>query len=103
MDKLTIRTNRVPRDILQWWDLSAKEQSEFVDYLDTDEKQFEAQFVRYKNWIYDLGEFSACSRASQMPVEFLRWHGYASDSYFSGILIRYVDNFERVICATYFS
>jgi hypothetical protein len=56
MSDLTIKTNNVPRDVLCWWDLTKKEQAEF-DYLDSEGRQNEAQFFRYKKWVYDLGEF----------------------------------------------
>jgi hypothetical protein len=95
-DKLTIRTNRKPRDILSWHELSDKERKEF-DYLDTEDKQADAQFARYRNWVYDLGEFM------RAPDSLKPWDGCASDSYFSGTLVRFVDDNERVVMATYFS
>lgn len=94
---LKIITNNQPREILSWYDLTEKEQKEF-DYLDTDEKQGFANFVRYHNWVYDIGEFMSASHD-----EFKIWDGYSSDTYFSGILIRYVDDNERVIMGRYYS
>ena len=32
-----------------------------------------------------------------------QWHGYMSDSYFSGLLIRYSDDYEEYQIATYIS
>jgi hypothetical protein len=96
-DKLKIMTNNQPRDILTWHDLSEKERAGF-DYLDSEEKQDGASFVRYRKWVYDLGEFMRCS--DHWPV---CWHGYSSDSFFSGTLIRYVDDNERVIMGWYCS
>ena len=49
-------TNNKPREVLTWHDLTKKEQAEF-DYLDTDVGQSCADFVRYRGWVYDLGEF----------------------------------------------
>jgi hypothetical protein len=103
---LTIKTNRIPRDVLRWHDLTPKERAEF-DYLDTEERQDEASFMRYRNWTYDLGEFMRCPADSSPAPDslgFSGWDGYHSDSYFSGILIRYPDSdCEQVIAATYYS
>jgi len=32
-----------------------------------------------------------------------KWDGYQSDSFYSGVLVKYVEDFERVIMATYYS
>jgi hypothetical protein len=81
-----------------WFDLSAKEQSEF-DYLDTTEKQEQAHFFRYRGRTYCLDQF--------MPVEgngdLQDWDGYYGDSYFSGILIKWTPEFDGVTAATYYS
>jgi len=100
-DKITIRTNNKARDVLSWHDLTDKERADF-DYIDTEEQQLEASFVRYKGCVYDLGEFMTCRNMPEFsPIT--NWDGHFADSYFSGVLLRYVDNFERVIMATYFA
>jgi hypothetical protein len=99
--KLTIKTNNRPRDIVRWWDLTEKERKEF-DYLDSEQRQLDAEFFRYRGVVYDLGEFQIIPRNCNWEgCE--KWSGYISDSFFSGILIRYANDFEQVICATYFS
>jgi hypothetical protein len=100
---MTIKTNNIRRDIIRWWDLTTKEQKDFAHYLDTEERQSEAEFVRYRGVVYDLGDMERGCGGSQMPSEFKGWDNYLSDSFFSGILIRYANDFEQVICATYFS
>lgn len=105
MSTLTIKTNRHPHDILYWDELTAKEQREF-DYLDTEQRQSNASFFRYRSNVYDLGEFMRVSEPMASNCQFKgleQWDGYASDSFFSGILVKYVQDFERVIVATYFS
>jgi len=92
---LTIRTNNAPRDLLCWHDLSTRERKEF-DYIDDKES---ASFFRYRGWSYDLGEMMNVPSGSGLES----WHGYHSDSYFSGIVIKLVDDGERVICGTYYS
>ena len=105
MSELKIKTNNQPRDVLRWHDLTAKECGEF-DYIDTDAKRDEAEFVRYKGWVHDLHDMErglGCGTSwSEMPRGFEKWDNYKGDSYFSGILIRWVDEGERVVCATYF-
>lgn len=98
---MTIKTNNRFRDLIHWYDLSEKERKEF-DYLDTEDRQAEAEFVRYRGWIYDLGEFQIIPRNCNW-IGFEKWSGYLSDSYFSGIVIRYANDFEQVVCGTFFS
>lgn len=100
-DNLEIRTNNVPRQVLYWFDLSEKERREF-DYIDTDEAQADASFFRYKGAVYDIGNFMLVS-GGMRAGGFRNWDGYASDSFFSGVLIKYCKGFEHVIAATYFS
>jgi hypothetical protein len=97
---MTVKTNNVPRPVIWGFELTEKEAREF-DYL---EDVGAAQFVRYRGWVYDLGEFTRIDmRRERLPAEFEGWHGYQSDSYFSGILIRYSQDFESVVVGTYYS
>ena len=97
---MKIVTNNQPRDILTWYDLTPAEQKEF-DYLE----EGEGSFFRYKNQVYDLGEFVRIE-ASFTPHPqcecWERWHGYASDSYFSGVLVRCTSDCDQVIVGQYF-
>ena len=100
MSDLTIRTNNQPRAVLRWWDLTDNERAEF-DYLDSDTRRDEAEFGRYRGVVYDLRDMERGFGMADMPRQFEGWDNYRSDSYFSGILIRWVDQGERVIFATY--
>ncbi len=112
MDTLTIKCNNVPRNVLRWYDLTDKERKEF-DYLDTDDKQMEAEFVRYRGWCYHTSDFMRISHSQAMTPQMIeagfdKFDGYASDSFFSGVLLRYAydgtyRDWERVIMATYYS
>jgi hypothetical protein len=104
MSDLTIKTNNVPRDVLCWWDLTKKEQAEF-DYLDSEGRQNEAQFFRYKKWDYDLGEFVRVVPRSDLvgmehPAEdgspLLGWDGICTDSFFSAIVVKWANDYESV-------
>ena len=106
---LTIRTNNVPRDIVYGCELTRAEAEEFdylngwnpeaVDY-DEDNDEFSGHsFVRYKGLVYDLSEFMCVSDG--MFGDEQQWDGYCAHGFFSGVLIRLVDDNERVVCATY--
>ena len=101
---LRIITNNIPRDILNGWDLTTEERKEF-DYLEGEDLDV-AEFVRFKGSVYHLGDIPSTAPGPWnhgLPEEFKGWDGYASDSFFSGILIRYVEDNERVVMATYVS
>lgn len=102
-DTVKIKCNYVPRDTLYWHQLTDKERAEF-DYLDTEDEQHSARFCRYKNWVYDLGEFTRIPRGLSDRPEckvLINFDGWKNDSFFSGILIKYVDEDDSVIVATY--
>jgi len=104
-DTMTIRCNNIPRDILSWHDLTAKERADF-DYLDTEDEQYSAQFVRYRGACYDLGEFMCIDRTIAPHCQRPGWEsfdGYHSDTFFSATLVRLVDDGERVIMARCYS
>lgn len=105
---MRVTTNNVPRDVVEAYELTPTERAEF-DYLDwaaIERGEDSASFFRYRGNVYDLGEFSSSwglSRESGMPADLASWHGYISDSYFSGIVVRYTDDHERVIVGTFYS
>ena len=97
MDAIKVITNNVAREIIYWHELSEKERAEF-DYCD----EF-SQFFRYKGELYHLGEFMAVDHWREcLPDAFRGWDGYQSDSFFSGVLVRYRNNYESVIVGRYF-
>lgn len=95
-------TNNVPRPIVDAYELSPKEREEF-DYLDwpaIDEGADSASFFRYKGELHDLGEFTAdygITKGSGLPEHLSNWHGYRSDSAFSALVVRYVDDESVVV------
>lgn len=99
---IKVKTNNVPRPIIWGFELTEKEAAEF-DYLEGDRLN-EAQFIRYQGRLYDLGEFMYIdTRRESLPAEFKDWHGYQSDSFFSGVLVRYSQDYEAAVVATYYS
>jgi len=93
---LKIRTNNVPRHLINGFELTAKERLEF-DWM-TDEEIYEGNFIRYKGWTYSTQDFMRTDHAGDLKS----WDGYYGDSFFSGVLIKLVDD-DSVIMATYFS
>lgn len=94
---MKIITNNVPRDVIDAWQLTAAERAEF-DYLDwpaIEAGSDSASFMRYRGELYDLSEFM------RAPDSLAPWDGYQSDTFFSGIVVRYSRDFESVIVGRY--
>jgi hypothetical protein len=103
-DKVTIKTNNVPRFTIDAWELTPDERKEF-DYLNwsaIEDGSDSATFFRYKGQLYDLGEFMH-TRGLPEFSPLVKWDGYLSDSFFSGILVRYCEDHESVIVATFYA
>lgn len=102
---MTIITNNVPRQTIDAWELSEKERKEF-DYIDwekIEKGEDSATFVRYKGELYDLGDFMSVNDVH--TGVFNDWHGYISDTFFSGILLKWVpdSDWEQVIMGRFYS
>ena len=104
MTEVTIISNQVPRDIVDSWELTASERTDF-EYLDWDKLEAgedSASFFRYKGEVYDLGDFPAVDRRPGMDRFFQAWDGILSDTFFSGILVRYCDDLESVVVGRFY-
>ena len=103
--KMHIRTNNCPRPLLSWYELNAKEQAQF-DYIEDPETDGGNRFVRYLGNVLDTQDMMSV-RAERRAIDsdfinpLAAWDGYESDSFFSGTLLKYTDNYERVIMARY--
>jgi hypothetical protein len=100
-DAIRVVTNHVPRDVIDASELTVDERREF-DYLDwvaLEDGRDSASFFRYKGQLYDLGEFEVWDNPLS-PTRY-GWDGYRADGYFSGLAVRYCDNFERVVVGRY--
>lgn len=100
MSDITIITNNVPRDVIEAYELTPKEREEFdyINWKDIEEGKDSAMFFRYKGQLYDLGEFEALRDS-----RFSGWNGISSDTFFSGILIRWMNLFEQVVVGRYYT
>ncbi|MBA3355865.1 MAG: hypothetical protein H0U18_07995 [Pyrinomonadaceae bacterium] len=92
-----IITNRQPRNLLSGYELTAAERRE-LHYIDWTAETSGGDFFRYKGQIYDVDEFTP---AQELFGSY--WHGYQSDSFFSGILFRFADeHYDSVIVGRYY-
>ena len=101
---LTIKTNNIPRETYQIFQLDEKEQQQVrkqFDYYNEEELQ-EQNFFKYKNHWYCLSDFLRLENSEELKG----WDGYISDSYFSGVVVKFVDDFMSdysVIVGRYYS
>ena len=102
-DEVRIITNNHPRETIDAYELTADERAEF-DYLDwpaIENGESSPEFVRFRGELYDLGEFMTTHGMPEFsPLR--AWDGYMSESFFSGLVVKYVDD-EAVIVGRYLS
>jgi hypothetical protein len=100
---MAIKTNGHRIDMVCFSELPPAAAADF-DYVEECDK-YSPRFFRYRGCWYDSNEFMRVPKDSAAPDgigALAGFDGYQSDSYFSGIAIKYTDNFERVIAATYY-
>ena len=93
MNNIKIMTNNKPRPLVYGYELTDKQKQDF-DYIEDIDSH---DFVKYKNNIYDLSEFMRVENNDSLKD----WEGYSSDSYFSGTLVKYIDD-DSVIMGWYY-
>lgn len=107
-----IVTNNVPRDVLMdGMGMTEDERAQFdyIDWAAVERGDAGCEFFRFKGQLYDLGDMEA-GYGSPNPDWMKGWDNYISDSFFSGIVIKFPkDEFnpeerdwERVIVGTYY-
>jgi hypothetical protein len=85
---LTITTNNRPRDLVCLADLPAKARADF-DYI-TGDDAYSPRLFAYRGRWYDANEFMRMTDVQAFRGEGRNaWDGYQSDTYFSGVLIRW--------------
>lgn len=97
MSSLTIKTNNKWRNFVYRSDVPAKVLDNQFSHLAANE--FTDGFVCYRGCWYHTSDFMRVEECA----EFKGWDGYASDSMFSGVLIKMSQDGERAKLATYFS
>jgi hypothetical protein len=94
---LTIKTNHQWRDLVYRSDVPAKVLADQFDYQDAEETT--DGFFYYRDYWYHLDGFM---RIENNP-DLKGWDAYASDSYFSGVLIKFSDDCEQIKIGRYMS
>ena len=94
MNNIKIITNNKPRQLIYGYELTDKQKQDF-DYIEDIDSR---EFVKYKNNIYVLSDFMRIKNNDSLKD----WHGYNSDSFFSGTLVKYIDS-DTVIMGWYYS
>lgn len=108
--KVQIKTNNVPKELLFFSALTQAERAE-LDYVTEDTNSF----FRHKGVVYDAGEFLQIQQDHQAGwgfydyrKQFAGWDGIFTETYSSGLLIRYprdeqgeIDP-ERVVIGTFY-
>ena len=102
MSDLTIRTNHQWRQFTYRSEVPDKVLADQFDHLDEDEG-FDGFFC-YRGIWYHLSDFMRVGYPGPFGQTAMGgWHGYASDSFFSGVLIKVSEDGEEFQVATYFS
>lgn len=99
---MQIITNNQYRPLLEWYELTDKEQADF-----TYDGAEEGSYFKYKGDIHALADYPVFGSAWIAPLEpdspFLGWDAAAHDTYFSGTCIKVSDCGEAVVVGTYCS
>ena len=97
---MKIKTNHQPRDIIYGYELPDTVLAEF-DYLEGDDL-LQAEFVKYKGQWYHLGDTeSPHNLPESSPLK--QWDCFVGETFFSAVVFKFADDFERVICGHAFS
>ena len=83
--QITIKTDHKWKEFLSWHDLTEKQKADF-DWLEDEEAQASACFVKRRGRVYCLDEIMTIDRHSPLHVD--GWHGIAHDGFFSGIVVK---------------
>ena len=114
---INIVTNNVPRDVISGYEMDPKIlKKEFdIDIEGMNDDQIgdlcSMELVKFRGVWYYLIDYKTTRpdhRNQALPEQIREWDGYSSDSFFSGILLKYareddrIDH-ERVVLGTYYS
>jgi hypothetical protein len=96
---VTIKTNHQWRELVYRYDVPDEILKSQFDYQDPE--NILDGFFKYRGYWYHIDSFMTVQRDA--PSEFKDWSAYASDSYFSGVVIKFSKDCERIKVGTYFS
>ena len=93
--KIEIITDHKWKPFLYFYELTEREKEE-LDWITDDSMNV----FRYRGNVYSIDEFMRFDKHAPFPET---WHGYKSDSYFSGILIEISNDGEMYRVGLYLS
>lgn len=99
---MQIITNHHWHNFLYGSELTEKERADF-DYVEDIDTH---SFFRYRGCVYDPDEFMRTPQnepARQELNKLSAWDGYQSDSYFSGVVLKYSQDCEQYQVGLYLS
>lgn len=91
---MKVTTNNRVRALDCYAELPESARADF-DYVDPEE-HYTPRFVQYKGEWIDTGDAERCPES----IGAGKWHGMRSDSFFSAVVWRFVDDFEYVVVGT---
>lgn len=102
MTTVKVTTDHKWKNLLYGYELPESVLSDF-DYIEPEELPTRS-FIKYKGGYYDVGDIMRIDpEREHYPEEFKSWHGYVSETFFSGILVRLSDDGEQYQIASYYS
>lgn len=99
---MNVITNNKPRMLLMWAELPEGIGGSEFDYVD-DADRYEPRFFNYRGTWYDVFEFEYISDQPCYAPFRGKWDGVQTDSFFSGIVLRWFDEFNSVIVGRYYA
>jgi hypothetical protein len=100
---IEIITDNKWKDLKYGHEVPEKVLNDQFDWLDEEERVGGYGFIKYRgNW-YHLSEFMCIEKQHNDDDDgaFSSWHGYKSDSFFSGVVIKVSDDGEGYKIGTY--
>ena len=94
----TIRTNRQWRNFQYRDQVPQKVLESQFSHLNGEDEAYDSYF-KYRGTWYHLSDFLGASGISELKA----WDGYASDSYFSGVVVKVSRDGEKYRVGTYIS
>lgn len=94
-NEVKVVTNNVYRDIIPGYSLSVKERQEFY-YIGGEDLDL-ANFTRYKGELYHLQDTIVVEEVEGLE----NWDRYISFGWWTGVVFKYSDCHEQVLCGTY--
>ena len=92
----TVTTNNIPRELMSLCEFSSEKQQQITNDFDwLEDLEESCSFFSYRGTIHHLGNFLHVNAES--GSEFYGWHGAEADTYFSGTLVKVLDDGQVIV------